>query len=121
MVSSSKADFIGKAMLAREGLQAAERFRLVGVKPLDPASAFRTGAHILADGDAATLENDQGYVTSSAFSPSLGHTIGLALVKRGPERLGEKVTVWNGLRNEYTEAVLCHPVFVDPENEKLHA
>jgi sarcosine oxidase subunit alpha len=121
MISSSKADFIGKAMLAREGLQAAERLRLVGVKPLDPASAFRTGAHILADGDAATLENDQGYVTSSAFSPSLGHTIGLALVKRGPERLGEKVTVWNGLRNEYTEAVLCHPVFVDPENEKLHA
>lgn len=121
MVSSTKPDFIGKAMLAREGLQDAERPRLVGVKPLNPASGFRTGSHILAEGDAATLENDQGYVTSSAFSPTLGHTIGLALVRRGPERIGEKVTVWNGLRNEYTDAVLCHPVFVDPENEKLHA
>ncbi|MGO7897807.1 sarcosine oxidase subunit alpha family protein [Rhizobium ruizarguesonis] len=121
MVSSIKPDFIGKAMLAREGLQDPERPRLVGVKPLDPASGFRTGSHILADGVAATLENDQGYVTSSAFSPGLGHTIGLALVRRGPERIGEKVTVWNGLRNEFTDAVLCHPVFIDPENEKLHA
>ena len=69
----------------------------------------------------ATLENDQGYVTSSAFSPSLGHTIGLALVKHGPERIGEKVIVWNGLRNEFTDAVLCNPVFIDADNEKLHA
>ncbi|MGO6814470.1 sarcosine oxidase subunit alpha family protein [Rhizobium leguminosarum] len=121
MVSSTKPDFIGKAMLAREGLHDPERPRLVGVKPLNPATGFRTGSHILADGVAATLENDQGYVTSSAFSPGLGHTIGLALVRRGPERIGEKVTVWNGLRNEFTDAVLCHPVFIDPENEKLHA
>ncbi|WP_454854838.1 sarcosine oxidase subunit alpha family protein [Rhizobium binxianense] len=121
MVSATKPDFIGKAMLSREGLQAGDRPRLVGVRPLDPAASFRTGSHILAEGAAATLENDQGYVTSSAFSPSLGHTIGLALVKRGPERIGEKVTVWNGLRSEFTEAVLCSPVFIDPENEKLHA
>ena len=121
MVSATKPDFIGKAMLQREGLQAADRPRLVGVKPVDPATSFRTGAHILAEGAAATLENDQGYVTSSAFSPSLGHTIGLALIKNGPERIGEKVTVWNGLRNEYTDAVICSLVFIDPQNEKLHA
>jgi heterotetrameric sarcosine oxidase alpha subunit len=121
MVSATKADFIGRAMLRREGLQDADRPRLVGVKPLDPAKGFRTGSHILRAGDAATLENDQGYVTSSAFSPSLGHTIGLALVQRGPDRIGEKITVWNGLRDEVTEAVLCSPVFIDPENRKLHA
>ncbi|GES41545.1 sarcosine oxidase subunit alpha [Rhizobium dioscoreae] len=121
MVSAAKPDFIGKAMLARDGLQAADRPRLVGVKPVDPATSFRTGAHILADGGAATLENDQGYVTSSAFSPSLGHTIGLALIKNGAERIGEKVVVWNGLRNEYTDAMICSPVFLDPQNEKLHA
>jgi len=121
MVSATKPDFIGKAMLAREGMQAADRPRVVGVKPLDPATSFRTGAHILADGAAATLENDQGYVTSSCFSPNLGHTIGLALIKSGPERLGEKIMIWNGLRNEFTEGVICSPVFIDPQNEKLHA
>ncbi len=98
-----------------------DRLQLVGVKPIDPKETFRTGAHILANAAPPSLENDQGYVTSSCFSPNLGHTIGLALVKRGPERLGETVTVWNGLKNEFTKAMLCSPVFVDPQNEKLHA
>ncbi|MGD9481283.1 sarcosine oxidase subunit alpha family protein [Shinella sp. G-2] len=121
MVSPAKPDFIGKAMLQREGLSAPDRPRLVGVVPLDPGKTFRTGAHILARDAVATLENDEGYVTSSAYSPHVGSTIGLALVKRGDERHGEEVTVWNGLKGEFTAARLCPPVFFDPENEKLHA
>ncbi|ESZ25691.1 hypothetical protein X732_33125 [Mesorhizobium sp. L2C066B000] len=120
MVSTAKPDFIGKAMLGREGLVAEDRPRLVGVVPLDPATTFRTGSHILAKDAAATLENDQGYVTSSAYSPHVGFTIGLALVRRGPERHGEEVLVWNGLCGEFTAARLCNTVFVDPQNERLH-
>lgn len=120
MVSSAKADFIGKAMVGREGLVAADRSQLVGVVPLDPGATFRTGSHILGRSDAASLENDQGYVTSSAFSPHVGSTIGLALVKSGAGRHGEEVMIWNGLRDEYTPGRLCNPVFVDPANEKLH-
>lgn len=121
MVSKTKTDFIGKHMLEREGLVDAERPRLVGVKPLNPEQGFRTGAHVLAKGAEATLENDQGYVTSSCYSPHVGSTIGLALVVRGPERHGEEVVVWNALAGEYTPALLCDPVFIDPDNEKLHA
>ncbi|MBX4937037.1 sarcosine oxidase subunit alpha [Rhizobium binae] len=120
MVSATKPDFIGKAMVGREGLIDAERGQLVGVRPLDPATSFRSGSHILAKDAPATLENDQGYVTSSAYSPHVGSTIGLALVKRGSERHGEDVMIWNGLSDEYTPGRLCNPVFVDPENEKLH-
>lgn len=120
MVSAAKPDFIGKAMVHREGLTAPDRLRLVGVKPLDPAATFRTGAHVLEKGAEARLENDQGYVSSSAWSPHVGSTIGLALVRNGPERHGEEIVVWNGLMNETTPAVLCDPVFVDPANEKLH-
>ncbi|MBP1859267.1 sarcosine oxidase subunit alpha [Rhizobium herbae] len=120
MVSTAKPDFIGKAMLSREGLTADDRLSLVGVKPLDPATTFKTGSHILAEGAVPSLDNDQGYVSSSCYSPNVGSTIGLALVKRGPKRHGEHVTVWNDLKNEYTRAVLCSPVFFDPENEKLH-
>ena len=122
MVSATKPDFIGKAMLAREGLQpptglawsASSR----SIRP--PASApvrisWRTAL-------PPSLENDQGYVTSSAFSPSLGSTRSASRwSSTGRSVIGEKVTVWNGLRNEFTEAVLCSPVFIDPENEKLHA
>ena len=98
MVSAAKADFIGKAMVGREGLASADRLQLVGVRPLDPGVPFRTGSHILAKGASPTLENDQGYVSSSAYSPHVGSTIGLALVKRGSERHGEEVVIWNGLR-----------------------
>lgn len=120
MVSATKSDFIGKAMLNREGLIAEDRPSLVGVVPLDPKNSFRTGSHILARDAAPTLENDQGYVTSSAYSPHVGSTIGLALVKRGPSRHGEEVMVWNGIRKEFTPARLCDPVFFDPGNERLH-
>ncbi|MFO1047096.1 MAG: sarcosine oxidase subunit alpha family protein [Geminicoccaceae bacterium] len=120
MVSATKPDFIGKAMLAREGMQAADRPALVGVRPLDPDTSFRAGAHILSEGAPATLENDQGYVTSAVFSPHVGSTIGLALVTRGPERHGEEILVWDALRDSMTPGRLCPPCFVDPANEKLH-
>ncbi|MET3597565.1 sarcosine oxidase subunit alpha [Mesorhizobium shonense] len=119
MVSATKADFIGKRMLEREGLNDPNRHQLVGVVPLDPTSSFRSGSHILQKGAAATLENDQGYVSSSCYSPHVGATIGLALVKRGASRHGEEVQVWNGIRGEYTTVRLCSPTFVDPTNEKL--
>jgi sarcosine oxidase subunit alpha len=120
MVSSAKADFIGKRMLEREGLAAPERGQLVGIIPVDARANFRTGSHILEKDALATLENDQGYVTSSCYSPHIGSTIGLALVRRGRERHGEEIVIWNGLRNEFTAGKICDPVFFDPANEKLH-
>lgn len=119
MVSVTKADFIGKRMLEREGLTNPDRHQLVGIVPLDFKTSFRSGAHILEKGAAATLENDQGYVSSSCYSPHVGSVIGLALVKRGSSRHGEEVQVWNGILNEFTAGRLCRPIFVDPANKKL--
>ncbi len=120
MVSATKPDFIGGAMLGREGMRDPDRPALVGARPIDPATGFKAGAHILAKGAEATLENDQGYVTSAVHSPHVGSTIGLALVKRGRERHGEEVLVWDAVRNAMTPAVLCAPCFLDPENARLH-
>ncbi|MCM2451690.1 sarcosine oxidase subunit alpha family protein [Agrobacterium vitis] len=120
LLSATNQDFIGKHMLSREGLTGPDRSQLVGVVPLDAKTAFKTGAHILNKDADPTLGDDQGYITSSCFSPHVGSTIGLALVKGGAARYGEEVLVWNGLRNEFTPAQLVSPVFVDPNNEKLH-
>ena len=83
MVSTTKSDFIGRAMLDREGLTDARRPRLVGLLPLDPSKLLRAGSHVLRKGDAATLENDQGYVTSGCFSPTVGSFIALGANQRG--------------------------------------
>jgi sarcosine oxidase subunit alpha len=120
MVSSTKPDFIGRRMLAREGLQAPDRLRLVGLLPLDPQTPLRAGAHVLREGDDARLENDQGHVTSACYSPHLKSYIALALVISGEARHGETVRVWNALQNEYARARIVAPVFVDAAQERLH-
>ncbi|MAM24566.1 MAG: hypothetical protein CML55_04155 [Rhodobacteraceae bacterium] len=60
-------------------------------------------------------ENDQGYITSVAFSPDVGSFIGLGFVKGGPERMGEVLRMVDHLRELEAEVEICSPVFVDPE------
>jgi glycine cleavage system aminomethyltransferase T len=63
--------------------------------------------------------NDEGYVTSAAFSPTLGHSVALALLARGPERHGEQVVVYDPVRGADVQATVCDPVFFDPQGARL--
>ncbi|MBW4707751.1 sarcosine oxidase subunit alpha family protein [Roseobacter sp. YSTF-M11] len=112
---STKKDCIGKTMAAREGMVDPMRERLVGLKPVGPVKQLTAGAHVFERGAAAIRENDRGYVTSVAFSPTLGHSIGLAFVRGGPERLGDVMRVVDHLRDIETDVEICAPVFVDPD------
>ena len=117
---SAKKDYIGRVMAAREALVDAERPTLAGLKPVDRTARLRAGAHFLKVGAAATAANDEGFVTSSAFSPGLGHWIGLGLVRGGPSRIGERIRAYDPVRNGDVEVEVCSPVFVDPKGERLH-
>ncbi|ESR24496.1 sarcosine oxidase subunit alpha family protein [Lutibaculum baratangense] len=117
---STKKDFIGRVLAGRPGLADPDRPTLVGVKPVDPSQRIRAGAHVLGKGAEAVIANDEGYLTSVAHSPILGHWIGLALVKRGPERHGEIMRAYDPVRGGDTEVELCSPVFYDPEGTKHH-
>lgn len=117
---SRRKDFIGRIMAQRPALVAPDRPRLVGLKPVDPRQRLRAGAHFLPLRAAATMENDQGHMTSVAYSPHLGHWIGLGLVKNGPERLGERIRAYDPVRNGDVEVEICQPVFLDPEGARLH-
>ncbi|WP_137703101.1 sarcosine oxidase subunit alpha family protein [Marimonas lutisalis] len=112
---SKKKDFIGKTASQRPGLMDEDRERLVGLKPTGAVKQLTAGAHLFNDGAEATRENDQGYVTSVGFSPTLGHFIGLGFLKRGPERIGETVRMVDHLRGVETTCEVCNPVFFDPE------
>jgi heterotetrameric sarcosine oxidase alpha subunit len=117
---SSKKDYIGRMMAQRPGLTDANRQCVVGIRPVDRADRIRAGAHILKRDDKPSMANDQGYVTSVAWSPVLGHWIGLALVANGRARHGEIVQVWDGLRGANVEGEICEPVHFDRENKRLH-
>jgi sarcosine oxidase subunit alpha len=120
MMSQQKQDFIGKRLSSRFGLTAADRVQLVGLKPVDHTKIFKAGAHLLKEGAKPSTAADQGHVSSVCFSPVLGHSIALAFLKSGRERIGEKIVVWDGLRSEEIAAEVCSPVFIDPDSKKLH-
>lgn len=116
---SKKKDYIGRVLAGRPGLADPNRPALVGIKAVDPTARLRAGAHLLNRGADATLENDQGYLTSVAFSPMLGHWIGLALLTRGADRTGERLRLHDPVRNGDMDVEVCSPIFFDPEGVRL--
>ena len=117
---STRKDFIGRVMAERAALQSSERPTFVGFKPADRAQRLRAGAHFLPLGARAVVDNDQGYMTSVAFSPTLGHWVGLGLLQHGPQRFRERVRAYDPVRDGDVEVEVCHPIFVDPERVRLH-
>jgi methylglutamate dehydrogenase subunit C len=117
---SSKKDFIGRVLSTRPGLVDPARPTLVGLKPVERGARLRAGAHLLPRGAAAKVENDQGHVTSVAYSPMLGHWIALALLSRGLRRIGERVRAYDPLRKSDVEVEVSTPVFYDPSGARLH-
>ncbi len=93
---SRKKDCIGRVMATREALVDPDRPTLVGFKVVEPGQRVGAGSHFLDIGTPATLDNDLGHVTATAFSPYENGWIGLGLMKRGPQRIGERVRCWDG-------------------------
>ena len=119
-MASARKDYIGATLARRAALTDPDRPRLVGLKPLDPNERFSSGAHLTPLEAAPSADNDQGHVTAVAWSPTLGSWIGLALLRRGPERHGEKLRASDPLRGRSTVVQVCEPVFVDVAGERLH-
>ncbi len=114
---SKRKDYIGRVMAARPALTVPDRPALVGLRSPEPFSA---GAHVLRTGALATADNDEGYVTSAAYSPMTQSWIGLAFVTGGAGRIGERLVAHDPVRGRSTPVEAVHPVFVDPEGARLH-
>ncbi|MGL3210599.1 sarcosine oxidase subunit alpha family protein [Bradyrhizobium sp. BR 1433] len=117
---SSKKDFVGRLMAKREALVEPDRPTLVGFRPVNPAERLRAGSHFIGIGRPANTENNEGYMSSAAYSPTLKHWIGLGLLKNGPRRIGEYIRAVDPVRNADIEVEICSPVFLDPEGVRLH-
>ncbi len=118
-MQSTRKDYVGRAMSQRPALLDPNRPALVGLKPVDRSQRLRAGAHFVPEGLSAMAANDEGYVTSVAFSPTLGHWIGLGLLAGGPRRHGEKVQALDPVRDGNTLVEVCDPVFIDQEGVRL--
>ncbi|MDQ2065716.1 sarcosine oxidase subunit alpha family protein [Xinfangfangia sp. CPCC 101601] len=115
---SAKKDCIGKAAAQRPGLLGPEREQLVGLRAAAPITA---GAHLFRPNDKVELKNDQGYVTSVGYSPTLSAWLGMGFVVNGRARHGETIRLVDHLRGIDVLCEICDPVFFDPEGGKLRA
>ena len=116
---SSKKDHIGRILADRPAFRDPDRPTLAGFKPVDRTARLRSGAHFIGIGQPAETGHDEGHMTSVAFSPALGHWIGLGLLARGPSRIGERVRAYDPIRGGDIEVEICPPVFLDPAGERL--
>jgi sarcosine oxidase subunit alpha len=118
---STKKDFIGRALAARPALMDPARPTLVGLKPVDGVTMLRAGSHLLKPGVPPVAAHDEGWVTSAAVSPTLGHPLALAMLAGGPARHGETIRVYDPIRNGDALAEVVAPVFYDSDGSRLHA
>jgi len=116
---AAKKDCVGKAMAARPGLIDNAREQLVGLRPVDAGGEAPSGAHLFDAGAEPVRENDQGYVTSTCFSPSLGEVRALGFLKNGRARHGEVVKLVDHMRGIETRCEVTDPVVFDPEGGRL--
>ena len=137
LVSKKKKDFIGRRSFDRDDTRRTNRKQLVGLLPEDASFILPEGAQMverrvhLADvgqfsppDDGGPIYRDGatspvpmlGHVTSSYFSPSLGRSFALALMKGGRAKTGS--TVYLPLEGRTIAARVVEPVFYDKENKR---
>jgi sarcosine oxidase subunit alpha len=116
-LSKKKEDYLGKRAHERSFMADPSRWKLVGLLTTD-RSVIPDGAYAVADGvNDNGQRNTQGRITSSYYSATMERGIAMALIKNGPDRMGEVLTF---PKTDGTEvrAEIVDPVFYDKEGAK---
>ncbi len=117
IVSKKKDDFLGKRSLTRTDTARPGRKQLVGLLPADPNFVVPEGAHLVKEVKPQPPMEMIGHVTSSYYSPALGRSFALGLVKDGLNLKGQtfKVPLMSGRVETVT---ITDTVFFDKEGER---
>ena len=117
-ISKKKDDFLGKRAHLRSHMSDPSRWKLVGLKTVDPNVIIPDGAYA-TDGKIrdSGVKNMIGRATSTYFSPTLNRSIAMGLVEFGPDRMGEIID-FPTLDGKIIKAEICNQVFLDPEGER---
>ncbi len=116
IIAKRKPFFVGKRSHARPDNLRPDRRRLVGLLTLDPTALLPEGAQLVLDPAQPVPMKMVGWVTSSYRSAALGRSFALALIERGPERLGQVVHA--PLPDRVISAEVVAPVFYDREGRR---
>ncbi len=115
IVANKQGDFIGARSLERAEDRRSDRRQLVGFETVDRHATVLAGAHVVTG--RGTARRSEGFVTSACMSPTLGKTIGLALIERGFERYGEDIELYD--QGRLATARIVDACFYDPQGERM--
>ncbi len=118
IVSKKKPDFIGKRALERASMSLDDRKQLVGLLTENPKDVIPEGAHATLMPNAPLPMPMLGQVTSSYYSPSLGKSIAMALLKGGHKMMGETVYIPMLGGGKPIKATVTDTVFYDKKGER---
>ena len=96
-----------------------DRPQIIGLIPADPEFVPPDGAPIIEPDESDQAKKMTGHVTAGGYSPNLGHSIALAQLKNGRDRIGGSVTISTVKRT--VEATVTEPVFIDPRGERMRS
>lgn len=122
MVSTNKA-FVGHHALQRPALRAAGRLQLVGLRPREPLLQLREGSQLIAGSADRGFGASIGHISSAGVSPTLGHSVALALVQDGRSRMGEVIYSFDAARGERKPGAveIVPPCAYDPDGKRVRA
>jgi sarcosine oxidase subunit alpha len=116
MVRNKKSDFMGRRTLVLTAANRSAALQLIGLRALDGAQPLAIGAQLFTARGPRT--SGAGHVTSSAWSPTLGQPLALALLTRGRSRLGEQLFAWHDATARPVEVI--EPLRHDPAGVLLN-
>jgi glycine cleavage system aminomethyltransferase T len=119
-MASTRKHFIGSMLRQRAELQKKDRPQLVGLVPVTRGETFKGGSILCEAGDDSG--HGLGWITSVTESPSLGHWVGLGLLRGGLAAWeGRELVAADPIRGRSTRIKVVAPHFLDPEGARLHA
>jgi len=120
MVSNKKA-FIGSSLLQRPALKKQNRLQLVGLKPADGKTSIPAAGHLTrAPWRVGEIQTSLGRLTAAVESPTMGHSIAIALLSNGHQRMNEKLWVVSPVNNKSVEVIVGPDCCYDSEGSRLH-
>ncbi len=118
-MASTKKAFVGDALRKRPELMRPDRAKLVGIFPKDRSQTFNGGSLLCAEN--SINGHGEGWITACAYSPALGHWIGLGFIEGGHEPwVGQSVTAADPTRADPVTVEIVSPHMFDPDGGRMH-
>lgn len=116
IAANKKSDFIGARSLQRLQDRSSARRQLIGFE-VEGNHELEAGAHFVTNNGGG--RRSEGFVTTAYRSPTMGKLIGLGLLERGFDRMGEEVSLFD--QGHITPARVVNACFYDPGGERMRA